>query len=87
MYSSNVRALKKPATPYQQESAGKEERLEHRNPAIGVKSSRKRDEACCVHTAWGLVVDCAFPPFWLWLSPSPGNSAQTGRRGKRRNGT
>lgn len=45
------------------------------------KSSRKRDQACCLHTAWGLVADCAFPPFWLWLSLSPGNSAQTQRRG------
>lgn len=53
------------------------------------KSSRKRDRACCVRTAWGLVADCAFPPFWLWLSLSPGNSAQTQRRGggQQRNGT
>lgn len=54
------------------------------------ESSRKRDQACCVRTAWGLVADCAFPPFWLWLSPSPGNGAQTGRRegrGGLRNGT
>lgn len=21
-----------------------------------------------MHTTWGLVPDCAFPPFWLWLS-------------------
>lgn len=26
--------------------------------------------------------DCAFPPFWLWLSPNPGNSAQTEKRGR-----
>lgn len=53
------------------------------------KSSRKRDQTCCMHTAWGLVADCAFPPFWLWLSLSLGNSAQAERRGGRelRNGT
>lgn len=50
------------------------------------KSSRKRDQACCMQAAWGLVADCAFPPFWLWLSLNPGNTAQTERRGSREMG-
>lgn len=52
------------------------------NSGIGVKAQeKKRDRACCMHFAQGLVADCAFPPFWLWLSLSPGNSAQTEKRG------
>lgn len=41
----------------------------------------------CMHTAWGLVADCAFPPFWLWLTLNLGNSAQAERKGELRNGT
>ncbi len=50
------------------------------NPGIGEKAQEKETKHV-VCTAWGLVVDCAFPPFWLWLSLSLGNSAQAERGG------